>query len=627
MTKTFKTTLAAGLAGAAAVCISGCTTTGSSSASTFGGWRSNFTETHTLFQGRFEDTIDKAAAAQDQSTLSNEEMRELALRDDPQSRRGFYGLVHASLFNMDPKYRHLVNDAATEAYLRGLLDEVLSGWEGERPEVGVVVSADPTMRGLSFENNFIVVPIGVLINAESDDEVAGLLGHEAAHLLLGHHQAADARTQERKLNEALDMVGMFGAAARTARFRETPGGGFEMYSANDEDAAEMLVAVNLGTQFSREMARTFLFPSLNREQEDHADLLGADLLSDAGYNPAQMTELLARTASQLETDTQAVARLGEAEKMQVAVAAEQLGVDTSSLLGQVGLTVAITGYEQLRGRARNPYRSMEARRGMMADYVAREYPESLGQSVSTAGLDRLKRETNVLQAYERAFEGAIKRQEAGMLYAEAAQAERARTQAAQAAARPASSGNLLSDLITSATAQQAVEDAQALPDPAALRAQAEEARAESVALLAEAVRIGGGDQSYIRFAYYEALRDAGRPNEAFRQLEIAADMPSASAEVFEHYARALLDRRRADDADAMLDRGEQITGTALPYLPMRMEADLIRGETDAAMAHYLECAEVSNENTRDRCTTLAQAAGLIEEEEGMDFNIFSGMGS
>lgn len=562
------------LCAAGAFALTACATTGSSTVSSFAGIRSNFQPTHERLDGTFLETVDMADAGNDQSELTNEDMRNLALRDDPDSQRGFFGMVHASMFNDQPSYHHLVGDPGPAAYLSGLMQEVLVGWDGPAPEIALVVTADPSLRGAAHKENFIAVPVGLLINAESEDEIAALLAHEAAHLLLGHVGGTnDSRRQERMLNDSLDHMGQFSATMRMTRTRTAADGSLQVYTVHDEEAVDQMFSVGLATQASREVARNFLFPSMNRELEEHADLLGVDLLTQAGFHPTGMETLLARTADQQRDVARDVERLSAAQRAQASLAAEQLGVNTGGgFLNQVAWAGALNLYEQVRDRASQSYRGFEQRSDNTLTYIENTYFGEYNQ--------RTLREDGL------------------------------------AAFRQTPGGRVVAAYGTAFQARSRLGEALGLgPADPGYAAVLEDARR----LINDAIAAGGAEESQIRFIQYEILRDSGEPQAAFDALLASADKPSASAEAFEHLARQYIDRRMADEAERALNRQVELMGTDLVALPMYIEVALLRNDRDLAEVWLQRCEETGNERAVPRCRTVAVDAGLIEERSESNF--------
>jgi len=575
---------------ATGLAVSACQTTGSSSVSTVMGIRSNFQPTHTRLEGTFLETIDLEAAGADQSELTNEDMRALALRDDPTSQRGFFGMVHASMFSDQPSYHHLVGDPGPARYMQTVLERVLTGWDGPAPDIQVVVTADPGLRGAAHQENFITIPIGVLINAESEDEVAALLAHEASHLILGHVGGSnDSRRFERRMNDAMDTLGYYSASMRVTRFRETADGGFETYTIRDAEAEEQLFGVSLATQASREIARNFLFPSMSRELEEHADLMAADLMAGSGhYNPAAMQDLLARTADQQRNTAGEIERLEATQRLQAQLAAERLGVDTSSgFLNRLAFGSAISLYEQVRDRANQSYRSYDNRAENTNEYIERVY--------------LLEWEAPSGASDEDARPPATRDMDRGGLARFLDSPEGAIVSAFEAAFH------------ATALHKQALTLGPSDPDYMDRLNQAE-------ARINEAIAQGGGDESQVRFIEYQILGQLGRNEEAFRALRMAADKPSASAETFEHMARLYIDRRRYEEAEIALDRIVELMATDLVVMPMRLEVALLRGDRETAQDWLDRCQGTDNEVIVNRCNTIAIELGLMEEPQ--ETNVF-----
>ena len=113
---------------------------------------------------------------------------------------------------------------------------------------------------------FIYVHTGLLRAVESDDELAGILGHELAHIDAGHQK----RSQVSGIWTNLILAG---AAALT----------------KGETADEII-----------QRARALIPPAYSREHEREADILGTIYAYRAGYNPARLTEFFNKAWRQEE---------------------------------------------------------------------------------------------------------------------------------------------------------------------------------------------------------------------------------------------------------------------------------------------------------------------------------------
>jgi predicted Zn-dependent protease len=130
-----------------------------------------------------------------------------------------------------------------------------SAWE-------VAVFADPSPNAFALPGGKIGVNAGLLRVARSQDQLATVLGHEVAHVLAQH------------ANERVSTA--FAAQSGLELLQAISGAGPEQ--------GQLLALLGLGAQVG------ILLP-WGREQEREADLLGLDLMADAGFDPRESIAL------------------------------------------------------------------------------------------------------------------------------------------------------------------------------------------------------------------------------------------------------------------------------------------------------------------------------------------------
>jgi predicted Zn-dependent protease len=121
----------------------------------------------------------------------------------------------------------------------------------------------------------IYIHSGLLLNAESAEEILGVIAHELGHLKAGHVPRRD---------EALRDAGTEGTLAAIAALALAAGGA-------PSDAA-VGVMVGAADQAKRKMLRSF------RYDEAVADELGLDYLNKAGISSAGLEQMMRRMAAQ-----------------------------------------------------------------------------------------------------------------------------------------------------------------------------------------------------------------------------------------------------------------------------------------------------------------------------------------
>jgi predicted Zn-dependent protease len=115
------------------------------------------------------------------------------------------------------------------------------------------------INAFSAPGGYVFVNEGLLRTINSTDELANVLGHETAHLVLGHVQA---KVQQQKRKNFLTNIGK----ALAGKGPQSSQG-----SQNTFD-----IATKMGN---------YSFLNFTRQQEYAADELGAKLAAKAGYNP------------------------------------------------------------------------------------------------------------------------------------------------------------------------------------------------------------------------------------------------------------------------------------------------------------------------------------------------------
>lgn len=151
----------------------------------------------------------------------------------------------------------------------------------DRPDLNwrFAVLDDPDVNAFAAPGGYVFITKGMLARLNSEAELAGVLGHEIAHVTEKHH-----------LNAMRKQAGMklVGIAASAALEEE----GYEV----DQLAPLMKAAKNM---YSR---------GLDRKDEYRADLLGVVLAARAGYDPYGLPAVL-QTLDRMNPDSGALSLL------------------------------------------------------------------------------------------------------------------------------------------------------------------------------------------------------------------------------------------------------------------------------------------------------------------------------
>jgi predicted Zn-dependent protease len=135
---------------------------------------------------------------------------------------------------------------------------------------------DPAINAFALPGGFIGVHTGLLEATRSEDELAGVLAHEIAHVTQRHIARAVHANQRQSLLSTAIMLGAIVAGAAGA-------GG---------DAMQGAIAVAQGTQAQAQI-------NFTRSNEYEADRIGISALADAGFDPQGMAsffEVISRSS-------------------------------------------------------------------------------------------------------------------------------------------------------------------------------------------------------------------------------------------------------------------------------------------------------------------------------------------
>jgi predicted Zn-dependent protease len=167
----------------------------------------------------------------------------------------------------------------TEAKLNELLAGVRKTMHDRWPEldpgpVAIHMIGSTSYGPQAMVDGSIVVPLGLIIRAKTDEEVVWVMSHELSHLALAHF-ARDAAQERRK--QLIDDVAMaLTMAMQASEIRaENTTSGYHLYAVNDPAALRRSNAT-FSMQDQARLLISLQAQAVSREQEDQADIAGAD---------------------------------------------------------------------------------------------------------------------------------------------------------------------------------------------------------------------------------------------------------------------------------------------------------------------------------------------------------------
>lgn len=151
----------------------------------------------------------------------------------------------------------LVDDVDVTAYVNRMGQRIVATLKDSPFTYHFFVVRDPKINAFAVPGGYVYVHSGLLVRAANDDEVAGVLGHEIAHVN-AHHLA-----REQEATKFMNYATLFGLLLS-------------------------IVQPAVGAGAAAANAATHLKYRRNFEQE--ADFLGAGYMQQAGYDPQGMLD-------------------------------------------------------------------------------------------------------------------------------------------------------------------------------------------------------------------------------------------------------------------------------------------------------------------------------------------------
>ncbi|HEY8096476.1 MAG TPA: M48 family metalloprotease [Methylobacter sp.] len=170
----------------------------------------------------------------------------------------------------DPDY---IDDAPLLEYMNRVgsnLVEAKPDVRGEANyEFSFFVVRDPTLNAFALPGGFIAVHSGLLLAAQSESELAGVMGHEIGHIAQRHI----ARMLGQQRQDSLIPLAALALAVLAAR--------------SSPDAAGALAMGGEGLAMQRQLA-------FSRDAEREADRVGLQIMSAGGYDASGMVSFFGR---------------------------------------------------------------------------------------------------------------------------------------------------------------------------------------------------------------------------------------------------------------------------------------------------------------------------------------------
>lgn len=167
-----------------------------------------------------------------------------------------------------------LEDPLLDGWLQQMSYRVVGGGDRQRQSFNFFLLRDRQVNAFATLGGYIGLNSGLVLMAESEDEVAGVLGHEISHVSQQHVVRAVERAEQDSLPIMLGTLGAILAASQSN-------------SSSAGNATQAAVVGGMSLLQQRQI-------NFTRSSEQEADRIGIQALANAGYRPEAMADMFTR---------------------------------------------------------------------------------------------------------------------------------------------------------------------------------------------------------------------------------------------------------------------------------------------------------------------------------------------
>lgn len=170
-------------------------------------------------------------------------------------------------------FRYIPEDMPAKTYIKRCEDLIENEPDTFKGYYFIVLDEPDKVNAFAVPGGFIFITTGLIFKASNEDELAGILAHEVAHIVLMHPTDSIRKVYKDKLKK--DILSF--AADQIV---------------SDEEKSEHLQLLVSGLNELSGMLIDNAAKGYSREKENEADAEAIEIMINAGYNPAALSKVL-----------------------------------------------------------------------------------------------------------------------------------------------------------------------------------------------------------------------------------------------------------------------------------------------------------------------------------------------
>ena len=179
-------------------------------------------------------------------------------------------------------YDYILDDPLVDGWLRGLGNRLAAASDQPSQPFTFFMMKDRSINAFATLGGYVGTNAGLVLAAETEDEVAGVLAHEVAHVTQSHVLRGVERAQRDSIPILLAMLGAVAAASQSG-------------GSSAGNAGMAAIASMQGLALQRQIDYT-------RSNESEADRLGMRTLARSGYDTRAMARMFERMQAMSRTN-------------------------------------------------------------------------------------------------------------------------------------------------------------------------------------------------------------------------------------------------------------------------------------------------------------------------------------
>jgi predicted Zn-dependent protease len=165
----------------------------------------------------------------------------------------------------------VIEDPELSAWIRSLGNRLVARASGTRGSFYFLIIDKPSVNAFAMPGGVIAVHTGLILNTESESELAAVLSHEIAHVSQRHIARMFAKNKGNAWKTGLGVLA--GAIA----------------ASQDPALGQAVMTAAIASQMQKQL-------NFSRQAESEADRVGLRILTAAGFNPEGMPTFLGKLA-------------------------------------------------------------------------------------------------------------------------------------------------------------------------------------------------------------------------------------------------------------------------------------------------------------------------------------------